>query len=39
MKGEHMTVILTAGEYLKPDNNVAVMHTSSDVDAKKAWNF
>ena len=35
MKGEHMTVILTAGEYLKPDNNVAVMHTSSDVDAKK----
>ena len=39
MKGEHMTVILTAGEYLKPDNNVAVMHTSSYVDAKKAWNF
>ena len=28
MKGEHMTVILTEGEYLKPDNNVAVMHTS-----------
>ena len=23
----------------KPDNNVAIMHTSSDVDAKKAWNF
>lgn len=35
MKGEHMTVILTEGEYLKPDNNVAVIHTSSDVDAKK----
>ena len=34
-----MTVILTAGEYLKSDNNVAVMHTSSDVDAKKARNF
>lgn len=31
-----MTVILTAGESLKPDNNVAVMHTSCDVDAKKA---
>jgi len=31
-----MTVILTAGQYLKPDNNVAVMHTSSDVDDKKA---
>ena len=24
MKERHMTVILTGGEYLKPDNNVAL---------------